>query len=464
MASVDVFDGDHAVGFGASGQAGQAALVQKLEGADERVRRVILFLRAFLARERPELSEEARAVLRRTEIRRKVDQPVRVGELHGLGQLVHTIALVLDRRERHAVNAAPVAHVRRPGRLLADVAVEAERHDTPIPHRQHHRKQLVRIGEAPTDGLGHVVAPGRRAEEQLHDGRRVALALARQIRVAVDHAPRVGRHVVPLLVVFALEDEALDRLAPFAQRVDAPEMRVLVAERLEHLHVVRVDEGVVPVRGAEDGHVLAGKVYEARLQPVLLRNGVEGQEDLPVVWAFAAQAQVHLLELLRLQLGGFFDPDGRDARDRLELFGVVQAAGDDLRAVQATDGHFGFIEGKEPPQAARDDQILEQPETRMADRPGHFAHDQDAVSASLQQPQDQFLRGEVRLAAARAAVEHEVAVPALQRRQVGLVDVQVDFSRQHLQVGRCARARSVRAARCVRFPGARRSRACGRAS
>lgn len=130
-------------------------------------------------------------------------------------------------------------------------------------------------------------------------------------------------------MVDVIEDQPFS-CAPVAERVDVVIARVRLLLVLHHHLVFGVDERVIQVGGVQGEYALHRVIEEYLLDPVLLADGVEGQDYLLEASVLAPQSKVKLLKVFLCQLGGFFAPDGSHTLDGLQLFNVIKAAEHEL--------------------------------------------------------------------------------------------------------------------------------------
>ena len=93
-----------------------------------------------------------------------------------------------------------------------------------------------------------------------------------------------------------------------------------------------------------DPGVGIGGVEKPLLQPVVHRDGVEGENDLFVIRCLAAQADVELVEVRLQQLRRLLDPDARDTVNGLELFHIVQSRKQNLGPILEADQHVAPVD------------------------------------------------------------------------------------------------------------------------
>lgn len=176
-------------------------------------------------------------------------------------------------------------------------------------------------------------------------------------------------------MVDMIEDQAFSR-SPVAQCVDVVIARVRLLLVLHHHLVFSIDECVIQVGGVQGEYALHRVIEEDLLDPVLLADRVEGQDDLLEASVITPQSKVKLLKVFLRQLGSLFAPDGSHALDGLQLLNVIKSAEHELRAVRLVDDGLVsevYIElAGEPPAAY---EVAHQREDRSLDCPVNLSDD-----------------------------------------------------------------------------------------
>ena len=127
-----------------------------------------------------------------------------------------------------------------------------------------------------------------------------------------------------------------------AQHVDAVVGRIGQLQPFDVLDVFRRQVQVVLPGGVEHRGVFRGIHKKSAVHPVGLGDRVEHQVQL-VVFTLAAQAKAQLREVVLQQLRGLLNDDVINAHNGLDLFAVVQAKEEELRAVDQGNGHVGLV-------------------------------------------------------------------------------------------------------------------------
>ena len=232
-------------------------------------------------------------------------------------------------------------------------------------------------------------------------------------------APRLLRSLddeQPLAHLFRVEHR-LARHAPLAEAIDLVVVLVRLFEGLKRRDGLRRQKAVVEIRALVHRRARVLAVEKPLFQPMCDADRIKRQDHLQVVGEIRSQSDIQLVEVPLLKLARFLDPDARDVVDRLELFYVVEAREQDLAAIRKRNAHVALVDlraavgvevGYLPAQLLK---------AALAQRPRHLAAHQPAVPRLACHALEHLAPREDRLAAAAAALEHEVAVLIEQQRQ-----------------------------------------------